>query len=233
MSAWEKIVRRDVPWAELCALEEALVASVQADRRRRYLLVSEPRPVYTAGRHASRSGLKVSEQELFAGGIDCAEAPRGGQWTYHGPGQVLLYPIAALETLGLGSMAVRCFADRFRSAIAGALAAEGLAPELRERPYGIYLDGAKVASFGLKFRRGVVSHGVAVYRTPQREAFRRIDPCGVAGARVTSLEENGSALSWHAAEERLTGAVVGAFGQNAAESGNCPPSIRLSESERV
>lgn len=208
---WEKLERRGLSWNELCALENELVRAVTEHRDRRFLLVSEPRPVYTAGRNADTRGLLVTPEALAAAGIDWAVAPRGGQWTYHGPGQVVLYPIAALGALGLGPRAVRAYADRFRHAVADAIRGEGLAPELREAPYGIYLDGAKVASFGLSFHRGIAAHGVAVYWKPQHEPFRRIDPCGVAGARITSLEEHGVTRSWETMAARLTDAVAAAF----------------------
>jgi lipoate-protein ligase B len=211
MSPWEKLVCRDVSWNDLCRLEDSLVAQVEASRAKRFLLVSEPRPVYTAGRHADPAGLLCSRSTLEREGIDVAVAPRGGQWTYHGPGQVLLYPIVALETLGLGSRSVRTYADRFRRAVVTVLRATGVDAVSGDKPYGVYLGDAKLASFGLAFRRGIAAHGVAVYLTDQRAAFRRIHPCGVPDAPVTSVAEVVARTDWRTFADGLAEAVAREF----------------------
>lgn len=211
MSGWEKIVRRDIAWSELCRLEQSLVAEVEASRSKRFLLLSEPRPVYTAGRHADPAGLLAPASGLQREGIHVAVAPRGGQWTYHGPGQVLLYPVAALATLGLGTRAVRVFADRFRSAVVSALRATGVDAVAGDQPYGVYAEGAKLASFGFAFRHGIVAHGVAVYLTEQTSAFRRIHPCGVPQATVTSVMETSQAVDWPTFADGLADAVAREF----------------------
>jgi len=211
MSGWEKIVRRDIAWRDLCALEDELVHRVQQNPSERFLLVSEPRPVYTAGRNADHRGLLVTEAQLEAEGAEAVDAPRGGQWTYHGPGQVVVYPIAALENLGLGNRAVRAYSDRLRDAVMRVFLDFELSPVAQDCPYGLFCDDAKLTSFGLSFRRGVTAHGVAVYQRSQQLPFRRIDPCGVVGGRVTSLEELAVPIDWDSLADALAQAITRRF----------------------
>jgi lipoyl(octanoyl) transferase len=140
-------------------------------------LVQHP-AVFTQGQ-AGRA-----EHVLAPGAIPVLQVDRGGQVTYHGPGQIVAYPLIDIGRKGIG---VRDFVCRIEEAIIGVLARYGVAGERVAGAPGIYVDGAKIASLGLRVRRGCTFHGLAFNVDMDLEPFQRINPCGYAGLRVTQL----------------------------------------------
>jgi lipoyl(octanoyl) transferase len=140
-------------------------------------LVQHP-PVFTQGQ-AGRA-----EHVLAPGGIPVVQVDRGGQVTYHGPGQIVAYPLVDLRRMNLG---VREFVHRIEQAIIDVLACYGVTGERVAGAPGIYVAGAKIASLGLRVRRGRTFHGLAFNIDMDLEPFRRINPCGYAGLEVTQL----------------------------------------------
>jgi len=151
-----------------------------ADTEDELWLVEHP-PVFTQG----QSGK--AEHVLAPGSIPVIQVDRGGQVTYHGPGQIVAYPLLDIRRLRLG---VRELVNRLEEAILQVLAKYGVQGERRPGAPGIYVRGAKIASLGLRVRRGCSFHGLAFNIDMDLEPFSRINPCGYEGLQVTQL------LSW-------------------------------------
>ena len=199
----EIITRRLISWEELEALQESLKAKVLENRNQVYFLLSEPLPTFTFGKQADPSDLLWTPELLEANQVKVAQVDRGGQWTYHGPGQLLCYPIASLETLGFGSKSARSFVDLLRTSVQKACAEMGCLSQPEDEPFGLFVGNQKLASFGMSFQGGVSSHGVALYVTPQKFFFEGIHPCGQKRFQATSLQENIPHLSWSDAAASL------------------------------
>ena len=126
-----------------------------------------------------------SEHLLNPGDIPVVQADRGGQVTYHGPGQLVAYTLVDLKRLGLG---VRDLVSLIESCIVALLAKQGIEAYADKTAPGVYVDGAKVAQLGLRVRRGCSFHGLSLNVDMDLEPFSRINPCGYEGLQVTSLQ---------------------------------------------
>jgi lipoyl(octanoyl) transferase len=168
------------------------------------LWVLEHPPVFTQGQ-AGRA-----EHVLAAGDIPVIQADRGGQVTYHGPGQVVIYPLLDIRRLGLG---VRELVTLIESAIIDVLAGYGLAGRRRNGAPGVYLGDAKVAALGLRVRRGCSFHGLAFNVNLDLEPFARINPCGYQGLAVTRLADHAPATTGEVGE-RLVARLAALLGYN-------------------
>lgn len=146
-------------------------------------------PIFTLGQGGRR------EHVLAPGSIPVLQVDRGGQVTYHGPGQLLVYVLLDLQRRRL---AVRELVDRLEQSVIDALAAQGVRAERRPGAPGVYTGGKKVAALGLRVRRGCCYHGLAVNVDMDLEPFQRIHPCGYAGLEVTQLVDLG--VHWSVAE---------------------------------
>jgi len=160
-------------------LRDALLAGGDGSER---LLLCEHEPVITLGRHADRDHLLASHAELAANGIAVRQVSRGGDVTYHGPGQLMVYPVVRI---GRGVVA---YLEALATALAQ-LAAELGAPgaQWRRNPAGLWLGDAKMAACGIHVRRGVAIHGFALDVATPPEAWRRIVPCGIGGVQNLSI----------------------------------------------
>ncbi len=143
-------------------------------------------PVFTLGLAGSRAHL------LDPGTIPVIATDRGGQVTYHGPGQLVAYTLFDLRRLGLGP---REFVRRLESAVLATLASYGIAGQRRAGAPGVYVNGAKIASLGLRIRRHYCYHGLALNVALDLEPFSRINPCGYPGLQVTSMVELGQRVT--------------------------------------
>ena len=151
-------------------------------------------PVFTLGMNAAR------EHVLAPGDIPLVQIDRGGQVTYHGPGQLVVYPLLDVRRLGLG---VRQLVVALETAIIAMVAQWNIRAVGRRDAPGIYVDGRKLASIGLRIRRGCSYHGLAFNIAMDLEPFRRINPCGYQGLEVTDLRTLGVELKLHAAAQLL------------------------------
>lgn len=140
-------------------------------------------PVFTLGMNGK------PEHVLGAGDIPVVNIDRGGQVTYHGPGQLVVYPLLDLRRLGLG---VRDLVTAIEQSIIGYAATLGITAVARRDAPGVYVDGAKLAALGLRIRRGCSYHGLALNVAMDLEPYARINPCGYAGMAVTSLQQLGA-----------------------------------------
>ncbi len=139
-------------------------------------------PVFTLGMNASRAHL------IAPGDIPVVQIDRGGQVTYHGPGQLVVYPLIDLRRAGLG---IRDFVTALERAVIALAADFGIAAECRRTAPGVYVAGAKLASVGVRVRRNGSYHGLALNVSVDLEPFSRINPCGYAGLKMTRLADLG------------------------------------------
>jgi lipoyl(octanoyl) transferase len=161
--------------------------------------VLEHPPVFTLGQ-AGRA-----EHVLDPGPIPVIATDRGGQVTYHGPGQLVAYVLVDLARRGLG---VRRFVEALEQAVIDTLAEAGVRAARRPGAAGVYVDGRKVAALGLRVRRGCTYHGLALNVDVDLEPFRRIDPCGHPGLEVTRLRDLGVRWGLEETGERLYRALA-------------------------
>jgi len=142
------------------------------------LWVLEHEPVFTLGMNADPAHV------LAAGDIEVVRIDRGGQVTYHGPGQLVFYPLIDVRRAGLG---VRDLVDALEQAVIVSAARWGIHAACRADAPGVYVDAAKLASVGLRIRRRGSYHGLALNVNMDLAPFGRINPCGYAGLRMTQL----------------------------------------------
>ena len=151
-----------------------------ADTADELWLVQHP-PVFTQGQAGK------AEHLLLPGDIPVVQVDRGGQVTYHGPGQLVAYPLVDVRRLGLG---VRELVSRIEQSLIDLLASYGVSAEARADAPGVYVNGAKIASLGLRIRRGCSFHGLALNVDMDLQPFQRINPCGYAGLAMTQLTDH-------------------------------------------
>ena len=162
-------------------------------------LVEHP-PVFTLGLAGRREHVRAP------GDIPVIATDRGGQVTYHGPGQAVAYVLADLRRLGIG---VRELVRRLEEAVLVLLRGYGIEGRRRAGMPGVYVGDAKIAAIGLRIARGCSYHGIAVNVDADLEPFSRIDPCGYPGLAATSLAELGVRDKIVAVQQRLADALVG------------------------
>lgn len=144
--------------------------------------ILEHEPVYTLGLNAKEKHL------LSPGDIPVIRTDRGGQVTYHGPGQLIVYPLIDLRRIHLG---VRTLVSALENAAIEALSQYGIEASARAEAPGVYVDGAKIASVGLRIRRGCSYHGLSLNVHMDLSPFAGINPCGHAGLEVTQMADLG------------------------------------------
>ena len=178
---------RQLGLQDYVAVWQAMRAAVlQQSLSQAELWCVEHPPVFTQGQAGK------AEHLLVAGDIPVIQSDRGGQITYHGPGQAVVYLLLDLRPLGLG---VRTLVERIESAVLALLTSHGLSGERKAGAPGIYVGGRKIASIGLRVRQGRTYHGVSINTAMDLEPFSRINPCGYAGLAVTDLASEGSNIS--------------------------------------
>lgn len=166
-------------------LQTNLVDAVHGRRQPNTLLLLEHPHVYTRGRLSSPEHLPLTERQLREQGIDVVETDRGGQVTYHGPGQLVAYPIVNLRDWGGPLKYVRTL----ERVIIDALADFGIGAGVEPGRTGVWVGQAKVAAIGVKISRGIAHHGFAINIAPDLSKFAQIVPCGITDRGVTSMAQ--------------------------------------------
>jgi lipoyl(octanoyl) transferase len=167
-------------------------------------------PVFTLGMNARPEHL------LATGDIPVVQIDRGGQVTYHGPGQLVVYP---LLDLGRARLGVRALVDGIERAIVATVAEWGIDALGRRDAPGVYVGPRKLASVGLRIRRGFCYHGLALNVAMDLEPFRRINPCGYTGLEMTQLSELGGPSDLGVVADALAPRLLSALGlEGAAQS---------------
>jgi len=156
-------------------------------------LVEHP-PVFTLGQAGQ------PEHILNAGDIPVIHVDRGGQVTYHGPGQIVAYPLIDLKRHGIG---VKALVNGIEQAIIDTLGDYGVRAARKEKAPGVYVDGQKIASLGLRVRKGRSFHGLAFNVRMDLEPFGRINPCGFAGLQVVSLADFRPDIDFSQVQDKL------------------------------
>ncbi len=167
-------------------------------------------PVFTLGMNSRPEHL------LATGDIPVVQIDRGGQVTYHGPGQLVVYP---LLDLGRARLGVRALVEGIERAIVGTVAEWGIEALGRRDAPGVYVGPRKLASVGLRIRRGFCYHGLALNVTMDLEPFRRINPCGYTGLEMTQVSELGGPSDLGVVADALAPRLLSALGlEGAAQS---------------
>ena len=148
------------------------------------LLLLEHPHVYTLGRRGSDSDVLVSAEGLARLGATVHHTDRGGEVTYHGPGQLVGYPIVNLRALGLGPLK---YVRALEGMLIETLAEFAIRGASEERPTGVWVGPAKIAAIGVRISRGVTMHGFALNVKPDLSYFDHIVPCGMPDGVVTSM----------------------------------------------
>ena len=177
------------------------------------LWLVEHDPVFTLGQAGK------PEHVLMPGDIPVLHVDRGGQVTYHGPGQIVLYPLLDLRRLKVG---VREYVCRIEQAIIDTLGDWNIEAVRREGAPGVYVAGAKIAALGIRVRRGCTFHGLAFNIAMDLSPFQRINPCGFEGLQVTSLVDLGGPSGLDAVKPALVAHVAAQFGLEAEAA---PPPV--------
>ncbi len=183
----EAIVRHlgRVEYAPTWRAMQEFTAQRTADTPDEIWLLEHP-PVYTQGQAGK------AEHLIAATDIPVVPIDRGGQITYHGPGQVVAYVLVDLRRRGYG---IRELVTRLEQAVIDLLAAHGVTAARLAGAPGVYVDGAKIAALGLRVRHGCTYHGLALNVDMDLRPFAAINPCGYAGMRVTQCRDSGVKLS--------------------------------------
>ena len=188
-------------------LQHRLVQARQEGRVDDILILLEHDPVITLGRAADSAHVLASPEKLQESGICVHRVERGGDATYHGPGQLVGYPILSLQANHLG---VSDYMHMLEQVLIRTLSDYGLPVQRRKGLIGVWVGERKIAALGARVERGVTYHGFALNVAPNLEHFSLIVPCGLVGAQVTSLErEIGRQVSIQAVREH----VVQHFGE--------------------
>lgn len=194
---------------EAADLQRALNLSIARGRAPAYLLLLEHKPVYTLGRHAEKNHVILSPREIADLGLDLVETDRGGDVTFHGPGQLVAYPIMKISRFGS-----RRWTSLLEEAVIDAVARFGIRAS-RDPDYpGVWIGDRKLCAIGTSVHRSVTMHGLALNVTTNLDYFEGIVPCGIRDRTVTSMEvETGTKYSIRQVAEalvdsfsRLTGA---------------------------
>lgn len=193
-------------YAAAWRVQEALAEARLADRAPDTLLLVEHPPVITLGRRGSLDDVYLPEAELRRRGIALVRSTRGGLVTYHGPGQVVGYPILRLRALG---RTVPAYVHGLERVVIAALAQVGVRAFADPQHVGVWTTAGKIAAIGVAVRHGVTLHGFAINLQPDLAHFALLNPCGVGERGVTS----GAHLLGHPVDTRdFKRRVAGAFG---------------------
>jgi lipoyl(octanoyl) transferase len=170
---WLGRVEYQQVWAEMRLLNEQRHSETRDE-----IWFLEHEPVFTLGMNGRKEHL------LAPGSIPVVQTDRGGQVTYHGPGQLVIYPLLDVRRLGMG---VRELVQALENSVLQWLASRQVLAQARREAPGVYVGNCKLASIGLRIKRGCSYHGLAINVAMDREPFQRINPCGFAGLEVTDL----------------------------------------------
>lgn len=173
-------------YEEVLPLQEKLVAQKISGDLKNYLLFVEHEPVYTMGRKKDDSSLGTADlpHPLYRIG-------RGGEATYHGPGQLVCYPIIDLSFFNKDLHAYLRFLEQ---SVISTLAYYQIPAETQEGLTGVWIEDRKIASLGIGVRKWISFHGVALNVSGDLSPFQKITPCGISGVKMTSLEQEGKRL---------------------------------------
>ena len=173
----------DMEYQEAYDLQLSLVEKVHSGQEPNTLLMLEHPHVYTRGRLSKESDVLLPEKELAAKGVAVHETDRGGQVTYHGPGQLVVYPIVNLKDWGGPVKYVRAL----EQVVIATLAEVGITANCESGNTGVWTGQGKIAAIGVKISRGIAFHGLSLNVNTDLTYYQHIIPCGIADRPVTSM----------------------------------------------
>jgi lipoate-protein ligase B len=185
MKAWAVYFDAPLPYARGVQIQERLHAARLADQIPDVVLFLEHTPVVTLGQRGRNDGVRVSAEHLRTLGVDLAHASRGGNVTFHGPGQCVLYPILRL---GSHEADAHGYLHNLEESALRTAADFGVPAYRREGKNGAWTDDGKIAAIGFRLKRWVTLHGMSFNVNLDLAGFDLIVPCGLVGERVSSLQ---------------------------------------------
>ena len=209
-----------VPYEPTWELQDELAEQRRQRRIGDQLLLLEHFPVYTIGRGGDQTNLLAAPERLREIGAQFLRVDRGGDITFHGPGQLVAYPIVELRD----PLDLRRYVRSLEAAIIETVAAFGVEAHREDGLIGIWVEGRrKLAAIGVRVKRGVTTHGLALNVNTELRWFGEMIPCGIADREVTSLAaELGHPVDMVAVEDRLADAMAAAFGLTVADGRSGP-----------
>ncbi len=180
---------------------------IEGTERVNAIFCVEHPPVYTLGFHGNAANLIASEARLTSLGAECIRIERGGDITYHGPGQLVVYPVINLRDFRLG---VKKYVSLLERAVIDVLAEWGIAASCNDDAIGVWIDWGglnprKICAIGVKISHGITMHGLALNVNTDLSAFSLINPCGITDKGVTSMvKELGALLDMTKVKDRLS-----------------------------
>ena len=175
-----------VPYEQAWDLQKKLVALIKEADSPDFLILLEHPPVFTLGRWGKPEHLLVSRELLKEKEVSLIRCERGGNITFHGPGQLVGYPILKLKNFSRG---VKDYVGSLEEVLVRTLSDWKVSASRKTGFPGVWVDGQKIASIGIAVRKGIAFHGFALNYACNRSYFDWINPCGLEGVRMTSLEE--------------------------------------------
>jgi lipoyl(octanoyl) transferase len=214
-----------IPYEEARDAQRRLEAARQAEEIPDTLVLLEHPPVYTRGRRSTQAELPMGTEWYEMQGIEVRDTDRGGRVTYHGPGQLVAYPIVSLKPYGDD---VHEYVRRLERVAISALADHGVAAQTIEGLTGIWVGERKIGSIGVHVSRGVTTHGLAINVNNDLQPFEWIVPCGIEGCRVTSLSrELGAEQDLEAFADTLVARFAEAYEREPVETGPAALGLEL------
>jgi lipoyl(octanoyl) transferase len=200
-----------VPYEEALVAQRWLIEAREEEAVGDVLLLLEHPPVYTRGRRSTPEELPMATEWYEAQGIEVRDTDRGGRVTYHGPGQLVAYPIVSLKPYGDD---VHEYVRQLEQVAISSLATHGVETRTIEGLTGVWTAGEegarKIGSIGVHITRGITSHGIAINVNNDLQPFEWIVPCGIEGCRVTSLSRE---LGAEQDLDRFAETVIAKFGE--------------------
>ena len=212
-----------VPYADATSAQRVLAAARHAGRVPDLLLLLEHPPVYTRGRRSTADELPMGEDWYRAQGIDVTDTDRGGRVTYHGPGQLVGYPIVSLRPHGDD---IHDYIRRMERVMIAALGDWGIEASLREGMTGVWVGERKIGSIGIHVNRAITTHGLAINLNNDLQPFEWIVPCGIEACRMTSVSRE---LGEEQDIDAFAGALTERFGEVYERSPIAIPPAKLAE----
>lgn len=214
------LIRYKEAWDYQEKLFESVLQSKQnkSEDKQQFLLFCEHEPVYTMGKSGNRQNLLIAEHVCKSKNIDYYPIDRGGDITFHGPGQLVAYPIIDMEEFGIG---VKLYVNKLEDVVIRALQSFGIAAEKDEKAMGVWIDAQhpakarKICAIGVRASRFVTMHGLALNVNTNLDYFNYINPCGFTDRGVTSMQkELGREVDFQEVSERMKQAFIDVFGMD-------------------
>ncbi len=206
---WTRLDLAVLPYSEALDLQYRLAAQVQSEGKEGIVLFLEHAPVFTLGKRGGCENLTVSDDFLDKHGVTVFKTERGGNITYHGPGQLVVYPLIKLKTAGLG---VADYVDCLEEVMLRTAADWGIRAERNVKNRGVWIGNDKLGSIGIAVKRGVTLHGLALNVVTDLTPFSWINPCGLTDVGIISLAEAGAAdITVARVRERLATHMAAVF----------------------